>query len=478
MMAEGIVVVPLYARQAPSELVVMMKDAGPARIFCFDQSTVTEIRKLWPNAPEISLLDNVFNGIATTIAPSLVPIEVDAAAILYTSGTSGESKGVVLTAGNLGHVVGCTNRRLDELMGTRREADRVFHYLYFSFAGSLILLLSALARNSVLTLSTDLSRLSDDMKLAAPDYFLNVPMLLERIRAKIEGTIRNRGKFAARVFTSAQQAYLRRHNEESRGIDSVWLTLAKWTMFPTIRKTIGPNVKALICGSAPLALETQLFFLMLDTPVLQAYGLSETTGICTMDDPNRSEAGRVGSAISGVEMTLAENGEILVRGPNIFAGYWRRPAETEKALEGGWFHTGDQGDVNACGNWRISGRLKNLIILTSGHNIPPEPLEEALMKRLPQAQQVMLVGNQRSSLAALVVIASGKSASGKEVQSAIDSLNLSLPHYKRIHGFYVVPEPFSVDSGLMTTNGKFRRDAIVAHFAVEITQPYDKKPVY
>jgi long-chain acyl-CoA synthetase len=477
MMAEGIVVVPLYARQAPSELVVMMKDAGPARIFCFDQSTVTEIRKLWPNAPEISLLDNVFNGIATTIAPSLVPIEVDPAAILYTSGTSGESKGVVLTAGNLEHVVRCTNRRLDELMGKSREADRVFHYLYFSFAGSLILLLSALARNSVLTLSTDLSKLSDDMKLSVPDYFLNVPMVLERLRAAIEKTIRNRGKFATRLFTNAQKAYVRRHDKVSRGVDSLWLTLANWTMFPAIRKTVGPNVNALICGSAPLAVETQLFFLMLGIPVLQVYGLSETTAICTMDDPNRSEAGRVGAAISGVEMILGENGEILVRGPNIFAGYWQRPAETAKALEGGWFHTGDQGDVDAYGNWLISGRLKNLIILNSGHNIPPEPLEEALMTRLPQVQQAVLVGNHRSFLSALVAIAPGKSASGKEVQSAIDSLNLSLPHYKRIRSFYVVPEPFSVERGLMTTNGKYRRDAIAAHFAVEIAQLYKKEPV-
>jgi long-chain acyl-CoA synthetase len=128
----------------------------------------------------------------------------------------------------------------------------------------------------------------------------------------------------------------------SRGVDSLWLTLANWIMFPAIRKTVGPNVKALICGSAPLAVETQLFFLMLGIPVLQVYGLSETTAICTMDDPNRPEAGRVGSAISGVEMILGENGEILVRGPNIFAGYWQRPAETAKALEGGWFHTGDQ----------------------------------------------------------------------------------------------------------------------------------------
>jgi len=475
MMAEGLIVVPLYARQAPAELVGMMKSAMPARICCSDAAAAAAIQKLWPDAPKISLLDAVFAGESGAPTPPHHHADPDAVTIIYTSGTSGEPKGVVLTAGNVGHMLACTNARLDELMGARQEPDRVFHYLYFCFAGSWILLLSALSRNSVLTLSADLSKLSEELKFATPDYFLNVPTLLERVRAKIEETIRNRGGFAARIFTRAQQAYVRRHNKESRGADFLWLALAHWMMFPTIRKSIGANLKALICGSAPLAVETQLFFIMIGIPVLQVYGLTETTAICTMDDPKRAEPGRVGPAIPGVEMTLAENGEILVRGPNIFPGYWQRPAETAKALEGGWFHTGDQGEVDAGGNWRISGRLKNLIILNSGHNVAPEPLEDALVQRLPQAQQVMLVGNQRSFLAALVVAPSVNGASGEAIQSAVDSLNTSLPHYKQIHAFHVVPEPFSAENGLMTTNGKLKRDAIAAHFAGEIEQLYRKK---
>ena len=177
-------------------------------------------------------------------------------------------------------------------------------------------------------------------------------------------------------------------------------------MFPKIRKSIGPNVKALICGSAPLAEETQRFFMMLGIPVLQVYGLTETTAICTMDDPRHFEPGRVGPAIPGIEMKVSDEGEIVVRGPNVFAGYWRRPDETAKALAGGWFHTGDQGEVDATGNWRITGRLKNLIILNSGHNIAPEPIEQALQGQLPEAQQVVLVGNQRSFLTLLVTTAS------------------------------------------------------------------------
>jgi long-chain acyl-CoA synthetase len=172
--------------------------------------------------------------------------------------------------------------------------------------------------------------------------------------------------------------------------------------------------------------------------------------------------------------------EILVRGPNVFPGYWQRPAETAKALEGGWFHTGDQGEADASGNWRITGRLKNLIILNSGHNVAPEPLEQALAASLPEAQQVVLLGNQRSFLAALVTPSgangSSNGTSAAKIQSTLDALNAGLPHYKQIRAFHVLPEPFSVENGLLTTMGKLKRDAISARYAAEIEKLYQKKP--
>ncbi len=382
LMAEGIIVVPLYARQAPAELVAMLKDSAPSRICCYSAPLAAEIQKLWPEAPKISLLEGVFAGDAVASAPPHSHANSEPLTIIYTSGTSGEPKGVVLNAGNVNFMLDRTGARLDDLMSQVKknpaEPERIFHYLPFCFAASWILLLSALLRNSILALSTDLSKLSDELKAAEPDYFLNVPTLLERVRAKIEEAVEKRGGFAATAFARAQATYARQQNKQATLADSLWLWLANSFMFPAIRKTIGINLKALICGSAPLSAQTQLFFMMLGIPVLQVYGLTETTAICTLDDPGRVEPGRVGPPIPGIEMSLAENGEILVRGPNIFPGYWQRPGETAKALDGGWFHTGDQGEVDANGNWRITGRLKNLIILNSGHNIAPEPLEETL----------------------------------------------------------------------------------------------------
>jgi long-chain acyl-CoA synthetase len=357
-----------------------------------------------------------------------------------------------------------------------KAPDEIFHYLPFCFAASWILLLTALSRSSVLTLSTDVSKLSDDLKLCTPDYFLNVPTLLERVRGKITETIQKRGGFAAFVFSRAQQAYLRQRNNDSRLFDRLWLGLAKRIMFPEIRKSIGTKLKALICGSAPLSIETQLFFMMLGIPVLQAYGLTETTAICTLDDPLHAVPGRVGPAVPGVEMKLAENGEILVRGPNVFPGYWQRPEATAKAIQDGWFHTGDQGDVDATGNWRITGRLKNLIILNSGHNVAPEPLEEELARHVPEAQRIILVGNQRSFLGALVTATSSNGLTDADVQFAIEHVNRDLPHYKQIRAFVILPEPLSAENGLLTTNGKLKRDAIATRFAAEIEQLYEKKP--
>src|SRR5262249_49800541 len=188
------------------------------------------------------------------------------------------------------------------------------------------------------------------------------------------------------IYSRGKGAWARQHEGSRKVGDSMWLKLANTLVFPTIRKKmIGANLKALICGSAPLNVETQLFFMMLGIPVLQVYGLTETTAICTMDDPQRVEPGRVGPAIDGVQMKLSEDNEIVVRGPNIFSGYWNRPEETIRALRDGWFHTGDQGEVDTAENWKIIGRLKNLIILGSGHNIAPEPIEDEVMHRLPGA---------------------------------------------------------------------------------------------
>jgi long-chain acyl-CoA synthetase len=472
-MADGIIVVPLYARQAPSELAAMIRDCQPAMVCCGDADLQRNLLTAWPGGEaRMVTMEEIFAsglqgaGIRTEPTPLA---DSDPVTIIYTSGTSGESKGVVLNVGNVTYMLSCTTARLEQLMGQRTEPDRVFHYLPFCFAGSWILLLSSLMRLSELRLSTELTRIADDLRASTPDYCLNVPQLLERMRGAVEAQIAKRGGFANTIFTKAKAASLGSTNGTKGGVS---LLLAEKLIFPAIRKKLGPNLKALICGSAPLAVETQLFFQMLGIPVLQVYGLTETTAICTMDDPRRVDPGAVGPAIPGIEMKLGDNNEILIRGPNVFSAYWNRPEETAKTMSNGWFHTGDQGERTPNGNWRVVGRLKNLLVLSSGHNIAPEPLEEKLVRALPAAQQVVMFGNGRSFLTALVI---GEVALA-EVQAAVSELNSGLPHYRQIRAFHIEPQPLTIESGLLTANGKLRRDAIAAHFRDPIESMYRKNP--
>src|SRR5712664_1539873 len=480
LMAEGLIVVPLYARQSPAELAAMMKDSVPKLFLVSDAALGDAAMRAWTgdssSAPCRVLFDEVLQPPtpAQTIPDAPNPRgDADIVTIIYTSGTSGEPKGVCLTTANLTHMLSCTTERLDQLMGQTREPDRVFHWAPFNFAASWILLLSCLSRESVLTLSTDLTKLADEIRLSAPHYFLNVPTLLERVRRGVEDALSRRAAPIRFLYAKARAAWQRQNSSRARTADALWLALGRKLIFSKIKERFGPHLRALICGSAPLAPETQQFFLMLGIPVLQAYGLTETTAICTLDDPRVPvEPGYVGQAIRGIEMKIADNEEVVVRGPHIFAGYWNRPEQTARVLRDGWFHTGDQGEVNERGNCRIIGRIKNLIILNSGHNVAPEPIEDKIAQQLPAAQHVVIVGNARGYLCALIT----GPVEPQAVQSALDAVNPDLPHYRQVRNFAVVREALTPENGLLTVNGKLRRDAINARFASEINSMYDRKP--
>jgi len=475
LMAEGVVVVPLYSRQAPVELVAMMKDCNPWLLITSDEALGDGVAQVWPEAPLRITYDQILQaapsgkGIAAKPNPRK---SEDLVTIIYTSGTSGEPKGVCLNTKNLHHMLSCTTGWMDRLDKNTREPLRVFQYLPFNFAASWIVMMSCLTRETVLTLSTDLNKLADEIHLSAPNYFFNVPTLLERVKRGVEDALLKRGTLIQSIYKKGRAAWQKQNEGESGG--GLWLFAAQKLIFGKIRERFGSNLRGLVCGSAPLAPETQDFFAMLGIPIWQVYGLTETCGICTMDDPRiASEPGCVGQSVPGIEMKTGENDEILVRGPNIFPGYWNRPEETARVLEGGWFRTGDQGEVNSRGNWRISGRIKNLIILNSGHNIAPEPIEEKIGQHLPGAQQVVIVGNGRGYLCALVTGAVESSA----VQAALDLVNSELPHYRQVRNFATLQEVFSPENALLTANGKLKRDAINKRFREEIDQMYSKHAV-
>src|SRR5215467_7290652 len=229
--AAGVIVVPLYYRQAPTELVAMARDSSPATICCGDAALRAGIQQAWPECPPLFLFDEIFAGMEGVAVDRGEVRDQDPVAIIYTSGTSGESKGVVLTAANVGFMLGCTSARLDLLMGERVGQDRVFHYLPFNFCASWIAVLSFMLRRSLVTLNTDLTKIASDMPTVAPHYFLNVPQLLERMRRAVDEQIAKKGGIAQTIYSRARGAYTRKTNATQLG-DSTWLWLGNTVVFP------------------------------------------------------------------------------------------------------------------------------------------------------------------------------------------------------------------------------------------------------
>ncbi|MCA9250349.1 MAG: AMP-binding protein [Phycisphaerales bacterium] len=473
IIAEGAIVVPLYDRQAPAEHVAIMRDCSPALIVCGNEENRDALKEHWPGAPPICLLDEVCNDENSSDNWQDPPAIADdhPVAIIYTSGTSGVSKGVTLTCGNLNFMLERTVERFDALLADVQERQRFFHYLPFCFAGSWILLLSSLMRGSALYLSTDLKNIRNELEQVNPHFFMNVPTFLERIKRGVEDAVDEKGGFGKKLLSRSKTSWANRRAGKRSFGDSLWLALANQFIFRAVRDGISKELRAIVCGSAPLAEETQQFFEMMGIKVLQVYGLTETTAICTMDLEDDIRPGWVGHAIDGVEMRLGENDEVQVRGPNVFAGYWNRKDETRSAFDGEWFRTGDQGVVSPNGNWKITGRIKDLIILNSGHNIAPEPLEAALLDAIPGATHAVLVGNSKSFLGLLLFGSIDEAA----VPKALEAYNETQTQYKKVHAFHVCENALESIDGMLTANGKLRRSAIAEHFQNEINKMYERK---
>jgi long-chain acyl-CoA synthetase len=461
----GAISVALYLRQNPGEVASMITDAqaGVLLVATGDEAAA------W----QAQLGDGV-RVIAWSLVPEGAPtptwhaFDDDADAVVtlvYTSGTSGTARGVMLRRSAVDFMLDATSDHLERALRGLDGPERVFHYLPFCFAGSRMLLWTALRRGRPLWLSTDLTRLMDELAVARPHTFLNVPALLERIRRGVDAAMVARGPAVGAIWRAACRAVT--EPDAASPADRAARALAARLLVPRLRARIGPDLRFLICGSAPLSPQTQRFFAWLGIPVLQVYGLTETTAIVTMDQPDAEAPGRVGTPIEGVEIHLDDAGELLVRGPNLFAGYWNRPADTAAMLRpGGWMATGDLADRDGQGRLRIIGRANQMLVLQSGHNVPPEPLEEALREHLPQAEHVVVVGHGAHHLG---VLATGPITEA-DLAGACATLNASLPHYRRLGGWTILPEALTPENGMLTANQKLRRAAITTRWADRVAQ--------
>ncbi|HKU39327.1 MAG TPA: AMP-binding protein [Polyangiales bacterium] len=465
LLAHGAVVVPLYARQDPGQLAGMLRDAGASLVVASDLQLAAAL----PGDFACLSFAEALGFAADQGRSEPFAAGQDApATIIYTSGTSGEPKGVVLSRANIDFMLAVTVARIREMAKSERAEDRVFHYLPFCFAGSRIMLWSQLWRGNPMWLSTDLNNLQEEMRGAKPHYFLNVPVLLERIQRGVEQKLAGMGGPIHALYKRAVAA-ARGPDRVNLGMrERMWLMLAERLLFPRIRHMLGENLEFLVCGSARLSDEVQRWFQMIGMPVYQVYGLTETTGIVTIDDTKNVSLGRVGYAVPGCELRLSEEGELLCRGPNLFSGYWNKPEATAQVLRDGWLHTGDQAELDAHGSLKIIGGLKDVIVPASGHNVAPAPIEDKLQRAAAGIQQAVVLGHGRPFLTALVT--------GEIDQVALDQVceqvNATLPHYQRLRKVYRAPEPFTPENGLLTANQKLRRAQIEARYRDAIEEMY------
>jgi long-chain acyl-CoA synthetase len=475
VLAEGAVVVPLYARQDPNELAEIIAHCKPALVVCSDGALLATLQDAADALPKTATFSELFADVDGVEPVKEGPIRragSDPATVVYTSGTSGQPKGVVLTHHNIDFMLARTKNALIAMLAQRPPEDqhdeRVFHYLPFCFAGSRVVLWTCLYRAVPIHVSTDLDNLQAELAAVDPHYFLNVPMLLERIKNGVEGQIGKRPLPIRWLYRRGRKAVEKGANAGRR--DRLFRTVADRLIFTKIRERIGPSLACLICGSAPLGEDTQRWFETFGIPVYQVYGLTETTAIVTMDVPPDVTPGRVGPTIDGVKVRLMD-GELQVKGANVFAEYLFMPEETEAAFDDGWFKTGDQAEVDARGHWKIVGRVKNLLVPSSGHNVAPEPIEQKLTETVPGVDAAVLVGHGKPYLSAILSGEPGAIAE-HDLPAAIERINNDLPHYRRVRKWMVAPEPFTVENGLLTANRKLRRQAIEQAYAEQIDGLY------
>ena len=466
ILMEGAIAVPLYNRQSAHELVAMLKDCEPSLVVG-EAGLEAELRALWSEIPWAELA-SLFGAKALDEKPCPRAAS-DIVTLVYTSGTSGVAKGVMLSCANVDFMLARTRDALRRVLDLPEMSHRLFHYLPFCFAGSRMVLWTSLLRGGELHLSTDLQALAAEMGAAEPHYFLNVPALLERIRKGVEEKLQARPRAIQMLYRRGTALYAKSLRAKLSLPEQVLLKAAETLVFRQIAKRLGPQLRCLICGSAPLMEETQQWFHMLGIPVYQVYGLTETTAIITLDEPGQARVGYVGKVIAGCEARIDAQGELQVRGPNVFAGYFRRPEESEAVLgKEGWFRTGDQAEMDEAGHLKILGRVNHILVPTSGHNVAPEPIEETLRTRIPGAEHVVVFGHARPYLVALIT----GNVERSQAQAQIDAYNQELPHYRRIRAFTLSPQGLNAEQGLLTANQKLRRKAIAAHYAAQIDALY------
>jgi len=509
----GAVTVPVYSTQTPEQTAFLLNDSGARIIAVSTKHQLEKILTIQSHTPveRIVVMDAVETAHAVPMqqlmlrGPAGSDPEFDArsqsirpddlATIIYTSGTTGTPKGAMLTHGNMASNVACSMEAFG--FGTKEEVSVSF--LPLSHVTARHVDFALLYRGVTLAYCPDIAQLAQALAEVHPDIFIAVPRVYEKIRQQV---IMKATGFPRNAIYRWALSVGRAHRAQTLAGTSPsglsWkMQIADRLVFSRVRAGMGGKAEEFISGGAPLGRELGEWYADIGIQIHEGYGLTETSPVIAVNTPAAHKLGTVGKPLANVEVQLADDGEVLVRGPSTFKGYWNRPEETRNAFVDGWFKTGDIGQLDSEGYLSITDRKKDLIKTSGGKFIAPQPIESTL-KLNPLIGTAVVIGDRRKFPAVLIsphFPALEDWARANEVDFAsrptlvanakvqalydgiIEDLNQNLARFEKLKRVLLVSEEFSAADGTLTHTFKVRRRGIEERYRTLIDEMYAKAEV-
>lgn len=517
ILALGAVVVPVYATLIPSQIAYILADSESLGVIVSTRAQAEKVGAIRADCPALGFVvamdsdardgdrvlrwDDVTRRGRTLLADDPALVEraaravgsADLATLIYTSGTTGEPKGVMLTHGNLmSNVTAVT--RLARFVGD----DVALSFLPLSHVFERMADFGYFAAGATIAYAESIDRVPDNMLEVRPTLVASVPRLYEKMYARVLERGRTSGAVGRAIFTWAVDVARRYAREVMAGRSPGFALafarrVADRLVYSKVRARTGGRLKFFISGGAPLAKDIAELFFGMGITILEGYGLSETSPVISVNTPEAVRLGTVGKPIPEVEVRIASDGEILVRGPNVMKGYFRKERETAEVFDGDWFKTGDIGHLDSDGFLVITDRKKDLFKTSGAKYVAPQPIESRL-KGDDIVAQAVLIGNGRRFVAALLVpnpdsvrrrlpgaaLPAENTAlvADPRVRELFDrhvtTVNESLSQFEKIKRFELLPDEFTLEDGTLTPTLKVKRKAVDERFAAIIDRLYEE----
>jgi long-chain acyl-CoA synthetase len=514
VLALGAVTVPVYATQTTEQTALLLNDSGARVVAVSTKNQLEKVLSISRRTPveRILVMDAVetvhavqmkglmlqgpserdpeFDARAQSIGPD------DLATIIYTSGTTGTPKGAMLTHGNMASNIASSM----EVFGLGKKEEEVsISFLPLSHVTARHVDFALLYRGVVLAYCPDIAKLGQTLAEVQPDIFIGVPRVYEKIRQQVIAKAKGFPKNAIyRWALSVGRAHRAETLAGTRPAALSWkMKIADRLVFSRVRAGMGGKAEEFISGGAPLGLELAEWYADIGIPIHEGYGLTETSPVIAVNTPAANKLGTVGKPLANLEVRIAEDGEVLARGPSIFKGYWNRPEETRAAFVDGWFKTGDIGHLDSDGFLSITDRKKDLIKTSGGKFIAPQPIENSL-KLNPLIGTAVVFGDRRKFPAVLIAphfpaledwarasqvefVSREELVANAKVRALyegiIEDLNQNLARFERLKRVLVIPEELSAEDGTLTHTLKVRRREIEERYRTLIDDMYAKAEV-